>query len=570
VGAFVGWAGFAGMGFAWWVFASVGFPLRRFGVWMAELTFWLMIVGVGGVLVTTLLMDFGGSWVFLYPISFESAGQWTDTAAGIFSASVLLVGLSIVTWCLGVLHTAVGPALHAASPSILTRLGVSLGFGYVSPKRFATNPRSVPYPVIPLAVIGVGMIVATLPLAGLLIENIVESIDPSVTVNPLLAKNILWFFGHPVVYLLLFPAAAVYYLLVPRFAGRPLVAGNVVAIAWAIALVANVIVWAHHIYLDYPYGSAQAGINVAMQPITFALTLPSALSLYSLGFTIWRSDWKWTGASTALFLGLVGWLLAGLSGVINATIAFDVVVHNTLWIVGHFHHMALLNIGLLVIGATYAFLPELSGKPLYSDALAKWHVWLTFLAGSAFFGIWLVQGLEGAPRRYSVLPERFDATTAAAVPFTLVLAGAQVLFVWNIVQTLRGAGLREKRSFDADEKEAIIVLVVLATAAAILAIGIFVGRSARDGGATGGATTTVQVSGANVFSSAGCGGCHTLAAAGSSGVVGPNLNTTTLSKDEIEHVVTTGRQAKGMPSFRDQLSPAEIAAVAAFVSSSGG
>ena len=68
LGAFVGWAGFAVMGFAWWVFASVGFPLRRFGVQMAELTFWLMIVGVAGVLVTTLLMNFGGSWVFLYPI----------------------------------------------------------------------------------------------------------------------------------------------------------------------------------------------------------------------------------------------------------------------------------------------------------------------------------------------------------------------------------------------------------------------------------------------------------------------------------------------------------------------
>ena len=147
-----------------------------------------------------------------------------------------------------------------------------------------------------------------------------------------------------------------------------------------------------------------------MQPITFALVLPSALSLYSLAFTIYRSRFRWTPASTALFFGLVGWLLAGLSGVVNATIALDVAVHNTLWIVGHFHHMAMLNIGLLIFGATYALLPELCGKALYSEKLAWVHVWTTFVGGMLVFGLWLVQGLDGAPRRWSVLPSQYDSS----------------------------------------------------------------------------------------------------------------------------------------------------------------
>jgi len=192
----------------------------------------------------------------------------------------------------------------------------------------------------------------------------------------------------------------------------------------------------------YLSGSAQAAINTAMQPTTFALVLPSALSLYSLFMTIYRSRFEWTAASTGLFLGLVGWLLAGLSGVVNATIAFDAVVHNTLWIVGHFHHMALLNIGLAIFGATYAFLPELTGKALYSDRLGKWHIWLTFLFGTAAFALWLVQGLEGAPRRFAVLPERYDTLTQATVPLLIIVALAQLLFAWNIVQTLRGKGGR--------------------------------------------------------------------------------------------------------------------------------
>ena len=262
----------------------------------------------------------------------------------------------------------------------------------------------MPYPVIPLAVIGIDMIIATLPLAGLLVWQILQSAGWVGETDALLAKNILWWFGHPVVYLLLFPAVAAYYFLIPRYAGRELVAGNVIAVAWTVAVVANVFVWAHHIYLDYPEGTVQAQINTVMQPITFSLVLPSALSLYSLAFTIYRSRFRWTAASTAIFLGLVGWLLAGLSGVVNATIAFDVAVHNTLWIVGHFHHMAVLNIGLLIVGAVYAFLPELTGNALYSEAMARLHVWITFVGGMIVYFIWLAQGLDGAPRRWSVLP----------------------------------------------------------------------------------------------------------------------------------------------------------------------
>jgi cytochrome c oxidase subunit 1 len=437
LGAFVGWAAFAVMGFSWWVLASLGFELRPFGAAMAKLTFWLMVSGVAGVVVTTVFLGFAGSWVFLYPLPFYSAGQWGDVTTALFSFSVLLAGLAIVTWCVGILHTVVGPALHAVSRNPVNRFFTSIGFGYLWPKRFATNPTPVPYPLIPLGVIGIDMIIATLPLAGLLVFMVVQSFV-DVSVDPLLAKNILWWFGHPVVYLLLFPAVAIYYFLIPQYAKRPLVAGNVIALAWVIAVIANVLVWAHHVYLDFPEGSVQSAVNVAMQPMTFALTIPSALSLYSLGFTIYRSEFHWNAASTALFLGLVSWLLAGLSGVVNATIAFDAVVHNSLWIVGHFHHMALLNIGLVIFGATYHFLPELTGRPLWSEAAARWHVWLTFFGATFMSALWIWQGLEGAPRRFSRLPDAYDDLAVAAVPVVIVLALAQLLYFANVFMTLRG------------------------------------------------------------------------------------------------------------------------------------
>jgi cytochrome c oxidase subunit 1 len=563
LGAFLGWAGFALMGLAWWVIASVGVPLGRLGNWMAHATFWSMVVGVGGVLVSTLGMSFAGSWVFLYPLPFESAGQWGDAATAIFLASVLIVGVSILTWCVGILAALMGPGLGGESRSPLNRFGVAMGMGLLWPRTFRAS-RPIPYAVIPLTVIAIDMIIATLPLAVLLVEMIIQTFA-DVSVDPLLAKNVLWWFGHPVVYLLLFPAVAVYYHLVPKYAGRPLVAGNVISVAWIIAAIANVLVWAHHVYLDHPEGGIQGSINLAMQFTTFALVLPSALSLFALGATIFRSRWTWNAATTALFLGLVSWLTAGLSGVVNATIAFDVIVHNTLWIVGHFHHMALLNMGLVIFAGIYAFLPQLFGRELWSDVLGRWHIWITFVFGMLNSIFWMAQGVEGAPRRFAVPLERWEGLATAGLYASVVLGAAQLLFIWNMVQTFRGAPAP-------DPKSANRVGWGLASAGAValivVAFAVEVSKGGQDPIAPPTATEAPAPGGAGgeqVFTANGCAGCHTLSVAGATGTVGPNLDQTALDEAGIADVVKNGRNA--MPPFPG-LSTDELESVSKYILSS--
>jgi cytochrome c oxidase subunit 1 len=546
LGAFVAWAAFAVMGVSFWVLHEVGFPMRRFGFLMARVTWWMMVIGVVGIVITTLLMGFGGSWVFLYPLPFFSAGEWSDTAAGLFSASVLLTGVAIITWCLAILDTVVGPGLQAEKGSLLNRVGCALGFGYLWPKRFPTR-REVPYPVIPLTVIGIDMVIATLPLAALLVVMIIQSIDPSVTIDAQLAKNMLWFFGHPVVYLLLFPAVAVYYLLIPRYANRKLVAGKAVAIAWFVAVVVNVIVWAHHIYLDYPEGSFQSALNTSMQPLTFAIVLPSAISLYSLSLTIWRSDFQWTPAAKFLAAAMLSWLIAGLSGIINATIVFNEVIHNTMWVVGHFHNMALLNIGMVVFAAVYAFLPKLIDKEWYSEKLANSHLWLTIIGGYGMVLPMLVQGLEGAPRRYAVLPTEYDALTQLTVPFVVMMALGQIVFAYNLVQTLRG---RRRKAGET-------VLRSLGLTAALLFGGLVLAVSAlaldnKNAGETpqaGGTAIPATADPGETLFTEKCGSCHALSAAGTSGAVGPDLDAVKPSSAQVLAAIEDGGLGSGtMPA----------------------
>jgi len=180
-----------------------------------------------------------------------------------------------------------------------------------------------------------------------------------------------------------------------------------------------------------------------MQPLTFAIVTPSALSLYSLCATIWRSNLQWTIPMQFLFVAMVSWLVAGLQGLINATIVLDLVIHNTLWVVGHFHNMALLNIGLVILAATYAVLPDLIGRPWYSERLARWHLILTTIGGYGSVIPWLLQGLDGAPRRWAVLPDRYATLTDIAIPFIALLFVAQAIFAYNLLRTLGKPYFRE-------------------------------------------------------------------------------------------------------------------------------
>jgi mono/diheme cytochrome c family protein len=237
----------------------------------------------------------------------------------------------------------------------------------------------------------------------------------------------------------------------------------------------------------------------------------------------------------------------------------------------------------------YAYLPEWTGKRLYSDGLAKLHVWISFVAGMGFVTVWLIEGLEGAPRRFSILPEGYEAYQPASIPFIYVLALAQLLFVYNIVQTLRGKGglvteparvvtrRERRRRASLAGVEAAYVLVVIALMFGAGVAGYFIGNS---GGGGGGATVTQPTetappattgggdaaAGAEVFASAGCVQCHTLSAAGATGTVGPNLDQTQLTPEQIVEVVTNGRNA--MPALGGQLDEQQILDVAAYIDQS--
>ena len=196
--------------------------------------------------------------------------------------------------------------------------------------------------------------------------------------------------------------------------------------------------------------------------------------------------------------------------------------------------------------------------------MGMWHVWLTFFAATGISIIWIIQGLDGAPRRFSVLPGQYDEMTAASIPLVIVLALAQLLLVWNVVQTLRGRtsaatqrlalGVSGPR-LTSPALQGLVMVITIVGLFGLAAAGWAIGRAGQDEAAAAfvpvappaSSGSSADAAGRQVFVDSGCGGCHVLAAAGATGAVGPDLDQTKPSEALVVDRVTNGKGT--MPAF---------------------
>ncbi|HYA57724.1 MAG TPA: cbb3-type cytochrome c oxidase subunit I [Thermoplasmata archaeon] len=256
-------------------------------------------------------------------------------------------------------------------------------------------------------------------------------------VAPLLNQLVFWFFGHAIVYLLFLIPIVAYYLLVPIFAKRPIYSYRFAFAAAVMFTVLTPILAIHHLYLtSLPVWSAWLTMV-----LTFAIIIPSAITFFTVWMTmkgVKASEWEWNAVTMFLALSFAGSIAGGLTGPDNNTISFDVDLHNTLFIVSHFHTLALLSITAGAFALTYALLPVLVGRFWYSPRLAQAH-----FAGSAIGWAGLVMfmdflGTDGILRRgfmFQLDPSLvFDQVMITV--FVIITLLAQLFLVANIVLTI--------------------------------------------------------------------------------------------------------------------------------------
>jgi cytochrome c oxidase subunit I len=270
--------------------------------------------------------------------------------------------------------------------------------------------------------------------------------------SPLLWLHLFWFFGHPEVYIAILPGMGLTSMLLANFSRRRVFAyRTMITTTLAIGLL-GILVWGHHMFVSGLNPFAGTAFSVS----TIAIAIPASAKVLSWLATVWRSRPRYT-AAMLFALGFVSlFITGGLTGPILAQPILDEYLHNTFFVVAHFHLiMAMAGVFGLFAGTYYWFplITSTRDNPngrLMSEGLGKAHFYATFLGAYATFLPMHATGLAGQPRQYSQLTGIGPLTPAGHLLSSLIplnrfityaaifLAAAQLLFLWNLVRSLWG------------------------------------------------------------------------------------------------------------------------------------
>ena len=262
--------------------------------------------------------------------------------------------------------------------------------------------------------------------------------------DPVLFQHIFWFFGHPEVYILALPAFGIVSQVIPAFSRKPLFGyTSMVYATTAIAFLAC-IVWAHHMFT---VGMPAVGILYFMYA-TMLIAVPTGVKVFNWVATMWRGSMTFETPMLFAIGFIVLFTIGGLTGLVLALAPVDIQLHDTYYVVAHFHYVMVAGSLFALFAGTYFWLPKYVGRR-YNETLGKAHFWLSFIFFNITFFVQHFLGLAGMPRRvpdYALQFADFNAiSTLGAFGFGL----SQLLFLYVVVDCIRsGVKTSEKRVWD--------------------------------------------------------------------------------------------------------------------------
>jgi cytochrome c oxidase subunit 1 len=299
----------------------------------------------------------------------------------------------------------------------------------------------------PLSVFGMlaTIVVWYLATTGVAIEMIGMLIPWSLgwvaTVDPMVARIYFWWFGHPLVYFWLLPAYVVWYTILPRAVGGKLFSDSLGRMVFVLFILLSTPVGFHHQFAD---PGISAGWKLFHTLTTYAILYPSFVTAFTIiaslevagrmkgakGLFNWIGKLPWSQPFFAsVALAMIAFTFAGFGGAINAAYSMNAMVHNTAWIMGHFHLTLGTTVALTFMGTTYWILPHLLGRELRLTALARIQPYLWFLGMSLFSLSYHIAGLRGLPRRvYTATLPGSEGNTWQGLTH-IAAAGGVILFV---------------------------------------------------------------------------------------------------------------------------------------------
>ncbi len=247
----------------------------------------------------------------------------------------------------------------------------------------------------------------------------------------ILYENIFWMYSHPAVYVMILPGFALMLEIVIHFSRKPLF-GYKLAVGALLGIVGlSGIVWVHHMFtsglVDF--------MNAAFMASTELISIPTGLVFLAALGTLWQGKLRLTTPMLFALGFIFNFAIGGLTGIFNADVPTDLNLHNTYWIVGHFHYTIMGGEIFAFIAGIYYWFPKMTGR-MYNETLGKLHFWIMFVTFNLVFAPMMWSGLYGMTRHVADYPPVLGGINLFISLFAFVLGASFLVFVYNLVTSL--------------------------------------------------------------------------------------------------------------------------------------
>ncbi|MEQ1598688.1 MAG: cbb3-type cytochrome c oxidase subunit I [Methylotenera sp.] len=413
-----GMVGIAGLGGAgvMWAF------LRRYvhlNAQFLHLNYAFFMTGVLLILGAIFIGGYSGGWTFLWPLPAKSMGVWSANAAAAFIAGLLFIGVGFLAF-----YFDAALAITRQYGSILHGLGLNQ---LISGKINKDHPPTVVASSMVIIVNVVGILVGAIVLA----VTLANLYFPELTINPLLAKNMIYFFGHVFINASIYMAVIAVYELLPLYTGRPWKVSRVFYAAWACVTLFVMAVYPHHLLLD---GVMPKSLLAMGQIVSYLSGIPVLLvTVYGALMLVYKANVQWDAPARWLLLSMFGWAIGVIPAIVDGTIHANKVMHNTTWVPGHFHLYLLVGLLPMLIGfSLYAF-------DIKRGLINTWQnviFWAFAMGGTLFCVTFLLGGWASVPRRWATHWTEWMAYDRAGTVFGALVITAMLFITAFIIKQL--------------------------------------------------------------------------------------------------------------------------------------